>query len=178
MGRKISVDSATMMNKALEVIEAQFLFDLARADRGRDPSAEHHPLDGGVPRPVGAAPARHADMRVPIAYGWRPERIDSGAEPLDGDTVAALTSRRPTTLLPGLGLAWDSCAARRARARCSMPPTRWRWRRFLPEPSASTDSQVNADDRRRDPEAGAADSLERCSPRAERRGGARRLTAS
>ena len=82
MGRKISVDSATMMNKALEVIEARWLFGLAaRADRGGDPSAEHHPFDG-----ASAATTRcwrswaRPTCAVPIAYGlsW-PERIESGA---------------------------------------------------------------------------------------------------
>ena len=50
MGRKISVDSATMMNKALEVIEARWLFDLApeQIKRGHPPP-KHHPLDGGLP---------------------------------------------------------------------------------------------------------------------------------
>jgi hypothetical protein len=61
MGRKISVDSATMMNKALEVIEARWLFDLEpRAGTGGAASAEHHPLDGGVPRCIGAGAAGHA----------------------------------------------------------------------------------------------------------------------
>ena len=61
MGRKISVDSATMMNKALEVIEARWLFDLrARADQGGHPPAKHHPFDGRVSRRLRAGAAGHA----------------------------------------------------------------------------------------------------------------------
>ena len=64
MGRKISVDSATMMNKGLEVIEARWLFDVrARAHRGADPSAEHRAFAGRVRRRLGdraALQSRHA----------------------------------------------------------------------------------------------------------------------
>jgi 1-deoxy-D-xylulose-5-phosphate reductoisomerase len=104
MGRKISVDSATMMNKALEVIEAHFLFDLApeRIQVVIHPQSIIHSMvvcrDQSVLAQLGTA-----DMRVPIAYGlaW-PERIASGTEPLDWRTVASLTFEdgRPR-LLPG-----------------------------------------------------------------------------
>jgi 1-deoxy-D-xylulose-5-phosphate reductoisomerase len=111
MGRKISVDSATMMNKALEVIEAHFLFDLP-PERVRvviHPQSIIHSMvvcrDQSVLAQLGTA-----DMRVPIAYGlaW-PERIASGTEPLDWRTVASLTFEEADhALYPALGLAYDA----------------------------------------------------------------------
>ena len=110
MGRKISVDSATMMNKALEVIEARWLFDL-EADRLRvviHPQSVIHSMvvcrDHSVLAQLGTP-----DMRVPIAYGLAfPERIESGAAALDFATLGAL-SFEPADLqrFPGLALAWD-----------------------------------------------------------------------
>jgi 1-deoxy-D-xylulose-5-phosphate reductoisomerase len=109
MGRKISVDSATMMNKALEVIEARWLFDLAP----RDVRVVIHPQsiihsmvvcrDNSVLAQLGTP-----DMRVPIAYGlaW-PERIESGAERLDFLALKALTFEdADAQRYPGLQLAW------------------------------------------------------------------------
>jgi 1-deoxy-D-xylulose-5-phosphate reductoisomerase len=85
MGRKISVDSATMMNKGLEVIEARWLFDLPveRIEVLIHPQSIVHSLveyvDGSV-----IAQLSNPDMRVPIAYALaHPERIGSGAQPLD-----------------------------------------------------------------------------------------------
>ena len=111
MGRKISVDSATMMNKALEVIEAHFLFDLS-PERIRvviHPQSIIHSMvvcrDQSVLAQLGTA-----DMRVPIACGlaW-PERIASGTEPLDWRKVAALTFEEADhRLYPHLGLAYDA----------------------------------------------------------------------
>jgi 1-deoxy-D-xylulose-5-phosphate reductoisomerase len=114
MGRKISVDSATMMNKALEVIEARFLFGLApdRLEVVIHPQSVIHSMvqyrDASVVAQLGTP-----DMRVPIAYGlaW-PERIASGAAPLDFHTLAdmsfeAIDSRRHRERFPGLALAWD-----------------------------------------------------------------------
>ena len=114
MGRKISVDSATMMNKALEVIEAKFLF-------GLDPSQIEvviHPqsivhsmvqyMDTSVVAQLGTP-----DMRVPIAYGlaW-PGRIASGAQALDFKAIGNMTFEAPDHLrFPGLKLAWDVLAA-------------------------------------------------------------------
>ncbi len=91
MGRKISVDSATMMNKGLEFIEACYLFDLppAQVDVLIHPQSIVHSMvhyaDGSV-----IAQMANPDMRVPIAYGlaW-PERIASGAATLD------LTAQEP-----------------------------------------------------------------------------------
>jgi 1-deoxy-D-xylulose-5-phosphate reductoisomerase len=85
MGRKISVDSATMMNKALEVIEARYLFGLApvQLDVVIHPQSIIHSMvqyrDTSVVAQLGTP-----DMRVPIAYGlaW-PERVESGAAALN-----------------------------------------------------------------------------------------------
>ncbi len=118
MGRKISVDSATMMNKALEVIEARFLFGLPpeRLDVVIHPQSIIHSMvqyrDTSVVAQLGTP-----DMRVPIAYGlgW-PERITSGAQALDftrlGDlSFEALDSRGHRERFPGMQLAWDSLRA-------------------------------------------------------------------
>jgi 1-deoxy-D-xylulose-5-phosphate reductoisomerase len=114
MGRKISVDSATMMNKALEVIEAHFLFDLApeRIEVVIHPQSIVHSMvvcrDQSVLAQLGTP-----DMRVPIAYGLAyPERIASGADALDWRSLAALTFEpADPRLYPGLGLAWDALRA-------------------------------------------------------------------
>lgn len=118
MGRKISVDSATMMNKALEVIEARYLFGLApqRLQVVIHPQSVIHSMvqyrDTSVVAQLGTP-----DMRVPIAYGlaW-PERVASGAQALDFSGLAdmsfeALDSRGHRERFPGLQLAWDSLAA-------------------------------------------------------------------
>ncbi len=114
MGRKISVDSATMMNKALEVIEARWLFDLApeRLKVVIHPQSIVHSMvvcrDGSVLAQLGTP-----DMRVPIAYGLSfPERIESGAQRLDFHALAALTFE-PMDLkrFPCMQLAWDALAA-------------------------------------------------------------------
>ncbi|QHJ01386.1 1-deoxy-D-xylulose-5-phosphate reductoisomerase [Xylophilus rhododendri] len=111
MGRKISVDSATMMNKALEVIEARHLFGLpsARIEVVIHPQSIVHSLvqyrDGSLVAQLG-----NPDMRVPIAYGlaW-PERIESGTKRLDFSSVAAMTFEPPSAQrYPGLRLAWDA----------------------------------------------------------------------
>lgn len=115
MGRKISVDSATMMNKALEVIEARYLFGLSpdQLEVVIHPQSVIHSMvqyrDHSVVAQLGTP-----DMRVPIAYGlsW-PERIESGAAPLDFHTLAAMTFEAmdaPDHLarFPGLRLAWET----------------------------------------------------------------------
>ena len=114
MGRKISVDSATMMNKALEVIEARWLFDLPpeRIEVVIHPQQIIHSMvqfhDASILAQLGTP-----DMRVPIAYGlsW-PERIESGADRLDFSTLAGLTFEAPNReRYPGLFLAWDALRA-------------------------------------------------------------------
>jgi 1-deoxy-D-xylulose-5-phosphate reductoisomerase len=110
MGRKISVDSATMMNKALEVIEARYLFGLAPAqiEVVIHPQSIIHSMvqyrDTSVVAQLGTP-----DMRVPIAYGlaW-PGRIRSGAQALDFRALASMTFSVPDeALFPGLPLAWE-----------------------------------------------------------------------
>ena len=110
MGRKISVDSATMMNKALEVIEARFLFGLApeQIEVVMHPQSVIHSMvqyrDTSVVAQLGTP-----DMRVPIAYGlgW-PDRVESGATPLDFSRLADMTFSQPDArLFPGLALAWQ-----------------------------------------------------------------------
>ena len=110
MGRKISVDSATMMNKALEVIEAKFLFGLTpeQIEVVIHPQSIIHSMvqyyDTSVVAQLGTP-----DMRVPIAYGlaW-PERISSGAKALDFRALANMTFEVPDDKrFPGLPLAWE-----------------------------------------------------------------------
>jgi 1-deoxy-D-xylulose-5-phosphate reductoisomerase len=113
MGRKISVDSATMMNKALEVIEAKFLFGLEprQIEVVIHPQSVIHSMVQFVDNSV-VAQLGTPDMRGPIAYGlsW-PARIRSGAAPLDFTQMAALTfepfsSNDHLQRFPGLSLAW------------------------------------------------------------------------
>jgi 1-deoxy-D-xylulose-5-phosphate reductoisomerase len=109
MGRKISVDSATMMNKGLEVIEARWLFDLPAAaiEVVIHPQSIVHSLveyvDGSL-----IAQLSNPDMRVPIAYALGyPERIASGAQPLDLTAMKHLSFERPEERrFPCLGLAY------------------------------------------------------------------------
>lgn len=114
MGRKISVDSATMMNKGLEVIEAHWLFDLP--PEGIDvlihPQSVIHSLvefrDGSVLAQLG-----NPDMRTPIAYALAyPERVDAGVEPLDLTRVGALSFSEPDLArFPCLKLAYEALRA-------------------------------------------------------------------
>jgi len=117
MGRKISVDSATMMNKALEVIEAKFLFgiDPSRIEVIIHPQSVVHSMVQFVDRAV-VAQLGVPDMRGPIAYGlsW-PQRIESGTAALDFSAVSGLTfetfeSREHRQRFPGLQLAWEAMA--------------------------------------------------------------------
>lgn len=107
MGRKISVDSATMINKALELIEASYLFDTPadRIDILIHPQSIVHSMvyyrDGSVLAQLG-----NPDMRTPIAYGlaW-PRRIDAGVRPLDLASVGRLDFIPADPLrFPGLAL--------------------------------------------------------------------------
>ena len=109
MGRKISVDSATLMNKGLEVIEARWLFgfDADRIDVVIHPQSVVHSLvefgDGSVVAQLGTP-----DMRTPIAYGLGfPERIESGSQRLDFLSLGALTFEAPDLArFPCLALAY------------------------------------------------------------------------
>jgi 1-deoxy-D-xylulose-5-phosphate reductoisomerase len=114
MGRKISVDSASMMNKGLEVIEAHWLFN-ADADDIQvvvHPQSVIHSLveyvDGSVLAQLG-----NPDMRTPIAYGLAyPERIDAGVAPLDLFKVATMNFVAPDfERFPCLALAYQALRA-------------------------------------------------------------------
>ena len=109
MGRKISVDSATLMNKGLEVIEAHWLFNIPpeKIEVVVHPQSIIHSLvryvDGSVLAELG-----NPDMRTPIAHALAyPERIDSGVAGLDLFSVGALSFERPDAeRFPCLGLAY------------------------------------------------------------------------
>ena len=114
MGRKISVDSATMMNKGLEVIEAHWLFN-APADAIQvvvHPQSVIHSMvqyvDGSVLAQLG-----NPDMRTPIAYGLAyPQRIDAGVEPLDLFKIAQLNFSAPDfERFPCLAIAYRALRA-------------------------------------------------------------------
>jgi 1-deoxy-D-xylulose-5-phosphate reductoisomerase len=114
MGRKISVDSASLMNKGLEFIEACWIFDLQpeRVDVVVHPQSIIHSMvqyvDGSVLAQMG-----NPDMRTPIAYGlgW-PQRIDAGVAPLDLVAVSRLDFEAPDEgRFPCLRLAREAVAA-------------------------------------------------------------------
>ncbi len=114
MGRKISVDSATMMNKGLEVIEAFWLFGLPleKIKVLIHPQSVVHSMvryrDGSVLAQLG-----QPDMRTPIAYGlaW-PERIEAGVDPLSLTQLATLSFSEPDLLrFPCLSLAFYAARA-------------------------------------------------------------------
>ncbi|NVJ60476.1 MAG: 1-deoxy-D-xylulose-5-phosphate reductoisomerase [Gammaproteobacteria bacterium] len=111
MGQKISVDSATMMNKGLEVIEACYLFGIGtqQLEVVLHPQSIVHSMvsycDGSVIAQLG-----QPDMRTPIAYGlaW-PNRIDAGVEPLDFSVVSQLDFSSPDlNRYPCLKLAFEA----------------------------------------------------------------------
>jgi len=112
MGRKISVDSATMMNKGLEFIEAKWLFNLQPKDIKvvLHPQSTIHSMvqykDGSVLAQMG-----NPDMRTPIAHALSfPQRIESGVEPLDFFTTASFDFEQPDfARYPNLKLAIDAC---------------------------------------------------------------------
>ncbi len=113
MGRKISVDSATMMNKGLEMIEACILFDMTpdQIQVVIHPQSVIHSMvdyvDGTVLAQMG-----NPDMRIPIAYSmaW-PERFDSGVEPLNIFDVGRMDFQEPSLeRFPCLRLAYEAIA--------------------------------------------------------------------
>jgi 1-deoxy-D-xylulose-5-phosphate reductoisomerase len=114
MGRKISVDSATLMNKGLEVIEATLLFDLpeTQVDVVVHPQSVVHSMveyaDGSLLAQLGAP-----DMRTPIAQAlaW-PERVESGVQSLDLTQIGKLEFEPPDHVrFPSLGLARSAARA-------------------------------------------------------------------
>ena len=114
MGRKISVDSATMMNKGLELIEAHWLFNCPpdKLEVVIHPQSVIHSMvryrDGSVLAQLG-----NPDMRTPIAYCLGlPERINSGVGDLDFDALSALTFQKPDfDRFPCLKLAYEAMNA-------------------------------------------------------------------
>ncbi|GAB1439799.1 1-deoxy-D-xylulose-5-phosphate reductoisomerase [Providencia sp.] len=112
MGRKISVDSATMMNKGLEYIEACYFFnaDAQQMEVIIHPQSVIHSMvryrDGSVIAQLGTP-----DMRTPISYSMAyPQRITSGAKPLDFASLSSLTFVQPDyQRYPCLKLAIDAC---------------------------------------------------------------------
>lgn len=111
MGQKISVDSATLMNKGLELIEACWLFDVSpeQVEVVIHPESVIHSMaqynDGSVISQMG-----NPDMRTPIAYGlaW-PERIDSGVDSLDFIQLQQLNFEAPDhEVFPALNLAAEA----------------------------------------------------------------------
>ena len=114
MGRKITIDSASMMNKALEVIEARWLFDMPaeKIDVLIHPQSVIHSMvefeDGAVMAQLGMP-----DMRLPILYAmsW-PERLATGGDRVDFAKMKALTFEQPDLVkFPGLGLAYEALKA-------------------------------------------------------------------
>ena len=114
MGRKISIDSATMMNKGLEVIEARWLFDTPpdRISVNIHPQSIIHSMveyvDGCVMAQLGVP-----DMKAPIAYALAfPERVVTGVKPLDLTTLSGLSFLNPDNIrFPALGLAYRALAS-------------------------------------------------------------------
>lgn len=121
MGRKITIDSASMMNKALEIIEARWLFDMPpeKIDVLIHPQSIVHSMiefaDGGVLAQLGVP-----DMRLPILYAMAfPDRLETGAKPLDLAQIGSLTFEAPDRAkFPGMFLAYD--ALRAGGAACAM----------------------------------------------------------
>jgi 1-deoxy-D-xylulose-5-phosphate reductoisomerase len=113
MGRKISIDSATLMNKGLEVIEAHWLFDVPpdRIEVVVHPRSIVHSLvefvDGSVVAQLGIP-----DMRVPISYALSyPERLPTGLSRLNLTECSNLSFRRPDTdRFPALPKAYEACS--------------------------------------------------------------------
>lgn len=114
MGRKISIDSATLMNKGLEVIEARWLFDVASERIGVviHPQSVIHSMveyaDGSFIAQLGAASMRHP---VANCLGW-PQRLDAGVRHLNPFELSQLTFEAPDTArFPQLRLAYDALEA-------------------------------------------------------------------
>ncbi len=108
MGRRITVDSATMMNKALELVEAKYLFgaEANQVEALVHPEQIIHSL-AEYPDGIVIAQMGIVDMRLPIGYTlWYPNRIDMGMAKLDFAALGALTFRKPDeTRFPALAVA-------------------------------------------------------------------------
>ena len=176
MGRKITIDSATLMNKGLEVIEARWLFGVAadRIDVVIHPQSVVHSMvelcDGSVIAQLGVT-----DMRLPIQYAFSyPERWAGAAAVariVTGGHARVRAARSRPVSLPAAGLRGARARRRLARS-CSMPPTRWRWRRFSTTDPVSRRSRKSSSGRSMPP----IGALERAGL-ARGRAGRRRLGA-
>ena len=109
MGPKISVDSSTMMNKCLEIIEARWLFDIEDIDVVIHPEGIVHSLVEFTDYSL-LAQLSVPDMKIPIAYGLGyPSKIESASKQIDFDSLKSLTFKSPDIhKFPALGLA-DYC---------------------------------------------------------------------
>ena len=144
MGRKISVDSATLMNKGLELIEAQFLFDMPpeQLDVIIHPQSIIHSMveyvDGSVLAQLG-----NPDMRVPIAHALAyPERFDSGVSSLDLVAAGTLQFEEPDeTRFPCLRLAREAMRAQRGQRgeRAELPRRPRGFCRYCPDQRGRAD---------------------------------------
>ena len=106
MGPKISVDSSTMMNKCLEIIEARWLFDIEDIDVVIHPEGIVHSLVEFTDYSL-LAQLSVPDMKIPIAYGLGyPSKIESASKQIDFDSLKSLTFKSPDfQKFPALGLA-------------------------------------------------------------------------
>ncbi len=142
MGRKITVDSATLLNKGLEAIEARWLFDVPLGqDRDRDAPGERRPFAGGVRGRLAegpARPARHAaaDPVCPLLPRAACPALAAPSRPEAGKGRS--TSRSWTCdATPVWGWRWRRAAAAAPIRPCSPPPTRWRSSTSSPVASVS-----------------------------------------
>ena len=135
MGAKITIDSSTLMNKGLEVIEAHELFDVDydQVEVVVHPQSVIHGMvefrDGAI-----IAQLSMPDMRLPIGLALgAPDRLDEAFGPIDWTTLGSLTFETPDLeAFPCLGLAYDAGRKGGGRARGALAgPTRWRSEAFL-----------------------------------------------
>jgi len=114
MGKKISVDSATLMNKGLELIEARWLFNISQNDIEVliHPEGIIHSMVEFIDKSV-ISQLSVPDMKIPIAYGLGfPDRIKSGSESIDFTKIKPLTFRKPDLVkFPAINLAREAIKA-------------------------------------------------------------------
>ena len=145
MGRKISVDSATMMNKGLEVIEARWLFDARPdADRGGDPSRKASCIrwsNTSTARCI--AQLGNPDMRTPIAHALGLSGAHRRRRAISSTSRASarlhFERARPRRAFRACASPTRRSRPAAARPRCSTPRTKSRWRASSPAASAFTD---------------------------------------
>lgn len=135
MGRKITIDSATLFNKGLEMIEARWLFDVPmnKVDVIVHPQSIVHSMveymDGTV-----LAQMSSSDMCFPIQYAvtW-PDRVPNSLKQLNFAEIGQLVFEAPRGRTPSPPWTWRA-GPENAAARCppcTMPPMKWRWTPFI-----------------------------------------------